>query len=160
MHGRIFFTEGAAYHCAHLGNDIQDYPRLAQKWFEMARQMPVGEYVDACEKRVRFTGKVNVLLEEVDLLLTPTLPVLHPPRDGQGLMVAGRPVDHTMALVRQTCLLDHAGHPALAMPVPFAGPDGGAGVPPSLQIVGRPGGENSLLAFARGLERILPANAA
>jgi len=159
MHGRIFFTEGAAYHFAHFKTAIPRYPSLARQWFALARGMPVGDYVDAWERRVRFTSEVDRLLEEVDLLLTPTLPVLHPPRDGQNLIVAGRPLDYTMALVRQTCLFDHTGHPALAMPVPFASSDASGSVSPSLQIVGRPGEENSLLAFARVLERILPDNA-
>ncbi|WP_348647688.1 amidase family protein [Rhizobium aethiopicum] len=109
--------------------------------FALARTKPVGDYLDACARRVRFTAEVDLLLDEVDLLLTPALPVLHPPRDGPELNVAGKPLDYTMALVRQTCLFDHTGHPALGMPVSFASSDPGAAVPPSLQIVGRPGGE-------------------
>lgn len=113
----------------------------------------MGDYVNASEKRVRFTSQVNRLLEEVDVILTPTLSVSRPRRDAQELIVSDKSYDFTMALVRQTCLFDHTGHPALAMPINVDA----ASLSPSLQIVGRHQGENNILKFAGALERILSA---
>lgn len=107
--------------------------------------------VDACARRVRFTKQIDLLLEEVDLLLAPTLPVLHPSRDAPELTIAGKPYDFTMGMVRQTCLFDHTGHPALAMPMRASG----VLLPPGLQIVGRCGGEADILKFAMKLEQVL-----
>lgn len=112
----------------------------------------MGDYVNASEKRVRFTGQVNRLLEDVDVILTPTLSVSRPQRDAEELIVSGKPCDFTMALVRQTCLFDHTGHPALAMPINVDAESPS----PSLQIVGRHKDENRILTFARALERMLP----
>ncbi len=148
MHGRIFFVEGAAYHYAHFKQDIPHYPQIAQDWFEVALKSPVGDYVTACEKRVQFTNQVNELLEQVDVILTPTIPVSRPRRDATMLMIAGKPCDFTMALVRQTCLFNHTGHPALAMPISFTS----QGLSPSVQIIGPHNGENSILKFARMIE--------
>lgn len=151
MHGRIFSVEGAAYHRANFKEHIGTYPPIAQSWFAAALQAPVGDYVNASEKRVRFTDQVNRLLEDVDVILTPTLSVSRPRRDAEELIVSGKSCDFTMALVRQTCLFDHTGHPALAMPI-NADP---ASPSPSLQLVGRHQGENNILTFAGALERIL-----
>ncbi|MGH6860452.1 MAG: amidase, partial [Phyllobacterium sp.] len=92
MHGRIFFVEGAAYHHACFKRDIPNYPPMARDWFEIARTMPAGDYVDACERRGRFTRRIDQRLGDVDLILTPTLPVLHPRRDACELVVSGRAV--------------------------------------------------------------------
>jgi Asp-tRNA(Asn)/Glu-tRNA(Gln) amidotransferase A subunit family amidase len=147
MHGRIFFVEGAAHHYANFKEHIGSYPAIAQSWFAAALQAPVGDYVNASEKRVRFTNQVNRLLEDVDVILTPTLSVSRPRCDAEELTVSGKSCDFTMALVRQTCLFDHTGHPALAMPLN----DSTETPPPSLQIVGRHRGESRILRFARAL---------
>ncbi|MER9228781.1 amidase family protein [Mesorhizobium sp. M0664] len=154
MHGRIFFVEGAAYHYANFKDHIGSYPTIAQSWFAAAlRGAPVGDYVNASEKRVRFASQVNRLLEEVDVILTPTLSVSRPRRDAKELIVSDKSYDFRMALVRQTCLFDHTGHPALAMPINVDA----ASLSPSLQIVGRHEGENNILKFAGALERTLSA---
>jgi len=151
MHGRIFFVEGAAFHRANYGEDIRHYPVMAQDWFEAAGRMHVNEYISACEQRVSMIRKVDNVLSEVDLILTPTLSVLHPRKDAVKLMVSGEDIDFTMGLVRQTCLFNHTGHPALAIPMKGHS----ALPPPSLQIVGRRGHEATLLNFAAAVERLL-----
>lgn len=151
MHGLIFFVEGAAYHRANFGEDIRHYPAMAQDWFEAAGRMHVSEYISACERRVFMTRKIDHALSKVDLILTPTLSVLHPRKDAAQLLVAGEDIDFTMALVRQTCLFNHTGHPALAMPMKGHS----AMPPPSLQIVGRRGHEATLLHFAASLAKCL-----
>ena len=148
MHGRIFFVEGAAYHHAHFGAEIADYPAMAREWFEIAGRMPVSDYVEACKRRVRFTRIVDHLLEDNELILTPALSVLHPRKDVDELLVNGQPRDFTLALVRQTCLFNHTGHPALVMPMKT-----GTALPPGLQVVGRRGDERRILRFAEMFER-------
>ncbi|MBB3302212.1 Asp-tRNA(Asn)/Glu-tRNA(Gln) amidotransferase A subunit family amidase [Rhizobium sp. BK077] len=151
MHGRIFFVEGAAYHRAHFGKDISNYPIMAQEWFEAAGRMQVGSYISACEQRTFFTRSIDHILDDVDLILTPTLSVLHPRKDAAKLCVSGEELDFTLALVRQTCLFNHTGHPALTMPMKKQS----AMPPPSLQIVGRRGYEATMLDFATSLEQRL-----
>jgi Asp-tRNA(Asn)/Glu-tRNA(Gln) amidotransferase A subunit family amidase len=149
MHGTIFFVEGAAYHHAHFQNDIRDYPNMAQAWFAAAQAMPVSDYVTACVQRQSFSARINAILGEVDVILTPTLSVLHPRRDADMLAINGKEHDFTLGLVRQTCLFNHTGHPALTMPL--AG--NGITPPPSLQLVGRLHDEQRLLDFATVVEQ-------
>ncbi|WP_158268971.1 amidase [Ensifer sp. NM-2] len=147
MHGRIFFLEGVAYHRAHFPEAVPHYPAMARQWFDLAWQMPASDYIEACENRVRFTREVDRVLGDVDLILTPALSVSKPRRDATELLVAGQSLDFTLAMVRQTCLFNHTGHPALVMPMREENTVCGG-----LQIVGRNGEENRILTFANMLE--------
>ncbi|HEY6584697.1 MAG TPA: amidase family protein, partial [Gaiellaceae bacterium] len=84
-------------------------------------------------------------MEGVDLLLTPTLPIVPPPADVEELEVRE-------TLIRFTFPFNALGWPALAVP---AGP-AEEGLPASLQLVGRPGDDALLLAVGSSLERRTP----
>lgn len=82
--------------------------------------------------------------ETVDLLITPTVPVM---RKVIGVDTIGD-LHHVVVLSWFTSLVNHALHPAIALPLL------GAGTPPvSLQAIGRRGSEPTLLGFGRELER-------
>lgn len=82
--------------------------------------------------------EVDHVLERVQVIVTPTLPVLAP--------VTGQ--EDRRQLTSLTRAFNLSGHPALALPVPVDGP-----IPASLQIVGRHGGEELLVAAAAVIER-------
>lgn len=148
MHGQIFFVESAAWHLAHHTEDRAHYPKIAQDWFDLALQMPVADYVEACRARELARRQVEAVLHEVDVILTPTLSVWRPARDVAELSISGLPMDYVLAMVRQTCLFDHTGHPALAMPIAGRAPGMGEG----MQLVGAAGSEADLLGFGQWLQ--------
>jgi 6-phosphogluconate dehydrogenase len=65
---------------------------------------------------------VERLLDPIDLLLSPTLPVLAPPADARQVRLRGRDHGFTGLLIRNTRLFNHTGNPALALPLPAAVP--------------------------------------
>jgi Asp-tRNA(Asn)/Glu-tRNA(Gln) amidotransferase A subunit family amidase len=148
MHGQIFFAESAAWHLAHHPENRARYPKIAQDWFDLALKMPVADYVEACRARELARRQVEAVLQQVDVILTPTLSVWRPVRDAAELRLSGQPMDYVLALVRQTCLYDHTGHPALAMPIAGRAPGMGEG----MQLVGAAGGEANLLGFGLWLQ--------
>jgi Asp-tRNA(Asn)/Glu-tRNA(Gln) amidotransferase A subunit family amidase len=148
MHGQIFFAESAAWHLAHHPEDRDSYPKIAQDWFDLALKMPVAAYVAACRARELARRQVEAVLQQVDVILTPTLSVWRPARDAADLSLNGQPMDYVLALVRQTCLFDHTGHPALAMPIASLVPNMGEG----MQLVGAAGSEANLLGFGHWLQ--------
>ncbi len=83
-------------------------------------------------------------LDDVDLLLTPTLPILAPAAEA-----SDRDIRESMTLM--THGFNALGWPAIALPCPS-----GESVPASLQLVGRPGDDALVLAAARLLELALP----
>ena len=79
-------------------------------------------YDAAMAARARLRTAVARLLDPVDLLLSPTLPVLAPPADARQVRLRGRDHGFTGLLIRNTRLFNHTGNPALALPLPAAGP--------------------------------------
>ena len=131
---RELFAENADLY----GEDVRDQgralpggPRLRGR----ARRPAPREYRERAEEAI----------EGLDLVLTPTLPIVPPPLNrgaGPG------DLDVRQALIRFTYPLSALGWPALALP---CGP-AEDGLPASLQIAGRAGADALVLAAARLLE--------
>jgi aspartyl-tRNA(Asn)/glutamyl-tRNA(Gln) amidotransferase subunit A len=86
------------------------------------------EYEAGLETRERYRERLAELMRGVDVVLTPTLPMVAPPVGIGDLALRGR-------LTQFTYPFNAIGAPALAVP---CGP-AEAGLPASVQIVGRPG---------------------
>lgn len=85
----------------------------------------------------------------VDLLLTPTVPMVAPKRGTRMITTGGRVEPVGDVLTRYTCLFNMTGNPALSIPCGRHP----TGLPIGLQLVARPFEEVVLLRAARGLER-------
>lgn len=152
IHGDVFLVESAAWHLARYSDQRSQYPKIAQDGFDLSEAMQVESYIKACCGRVKARNRVTAVLDTIDLILAPTLSVYLPPKESEMLTVSGKPLEYVMALVRQTSLFNVTGHPSLAMPIP----GDAAKVAPSLQIIGRDGAEQQILAFGSWLENGLP----
>jgi amidase len=97
----------------------------------------------AREDAARWHATLSSLWDRVDLLALPTLLGFPPPLDQSREMVRIRGL---------TSPINLAGVPALALPVPAGGL-----LPASIQLVGQPGGEESLLAAGAFLEQAVLA---
>jgi amidase len=124
-----------------IGADIRD--RLAA-----AKSVAPEALANAERVRAAFTAEVDALLERVDVLVLPTMPVptltLEQGRDGKAAI-------RVTAFVRPFNL---SGHPALTIPLPAAN-----GFSAGFQLIGRTGGDAELMATARIIERALAAAA-
>jgi aspartyl-tRNA(Asn)/glutamyl-tRNA(Gln) amidotransferase subunit A len=101
-----------------------------------------GEADAAARTRAEHAERAEELLEGLDLLLTPTLPIVAPPVGIGDLELRG-------TLTRNTLPFNSLGWPALALP---CGP-AEEGLPASLQVVGRHGADALVLAAASRLAR-------
>ena len=129
MHRTIFCTETAAWYRAHVPPDTV-LPPAAMASLAHGETIGQGAYLAACDLRRAMTEQVDSVLRECDVILSPTTPVMRAPKHAKSLMIAGRDMDFTYALVRLTCLFNHTGHPAISLPVAGA----------SVQIVGQTAG--------------------
>jgi len=96
--------------------------------------------------------RINRIFDDVDVVLSPTLtrPPLPVGRyEGCG---ATRTFNAAAGIVAFNPVWNHIGNPAAAVPAGFDGD----GLPLSVQIAGRPDGEETLLALAHQLERARP----
>jgi amidase len=111
-------------------------------------RLAMGSTFDAATIAAAWAGQrawqhtLNGLFERVDFLVTPTLTIFPPTlNDGNDLLVA-----------RCTIPVNLAGVPALALPVPTAGP-----LPASIQLIGPTGSEDRLLTAGAWLESAVAA---
>jgi amidase len=96
----------------------------------------------------RLAGRVDRLLEEVDVVVLPATGSLPPPAEALERKGLVRTALVNMAWGPYTGTFNATGHPAVVLPAGRTA----AGVPVGVQIVGRPGADAMLLALAGSLE--------
>ena len=140
-------AEAYAFHAL----SVAKTPELYQP--ETLRRIRTGEKITAEEyerKRAELKAtreKIRGLFETVDLIVTPTTPILAPTiAELKGNPELLRPRE--LMLLRNTRPFNVWGVPAISIPCGFAK----AGLPIGLQIAGPPGRENMLLEFACACE--------
>ncbi|MEU6578875.1 amidase [Streptomyces sp. NPDC046805] len=93
---------------------------------------------------------LDMLLDGVDFLVTPTTGVIAP--EGAGGPIDALPEDARRELVAYTFLANYTGYPAITVPCGSV-----AGMPVGLQVLGRPGAEDRLLDVADAVqEHVFP----
>jgi aspartyl-tRNA(Asn)/glutamyl-tRNA(Gln) amidotransferase subunit A len=105
------------------------------------------DYLAAQRFRRWWQAQVLRLLDDVDVLVLPTVACAAPLIDQATIEVGGVVLPTGAAPGRFTQPLSFIGLPALS--VPLAGP---GGLPLGVQLAGRPGGDGALLATAAALE--------
>ena len=109
-----------------------------------------GDYIRACRAKEAFAREMETLLsEQVDALLTPTLPMVAPRASDtdRPLSIAGG--EDEAGLLRLTFPFDMSGQPALSVPCGFSAD----GLPIGLQIVTRQWDDATALRLGHAYQR-------
>ncbi len=101
--------------------------------------------------RDALTAATRQVLEEVDVLVTPTTPITAVPIGQESVSYGGVEEPVLMAMIRCTAPFNASHLPALSLPCGFCR----AGLPVGLQIVGRPFDERLVLRVGHAYERSL-----
>ena len=147
--GRLFMHEVADVHRELFAESGELYGEDVRIKIERCLEVTDAEADDAARHRDLYREAMEEAVGELDLLLTPTLPIVAP-RIGEG---GTGDLGVREALISNTFPFNALGWPALALPCGTAED----GLPASLQIVGRPGADALVLAAGRLLEPLLPA---
>jgi aspartyl-tRNA(Asn)/glutamyl-tRNA(Gln) amidotransferase subunit A len=101
-------------------------------------------------QRVRRVLRDNLLksLQQVDLIITPTVPVAAPKIGQRTVEIDGREIGINDVLSRLTGPFNLCGVPAISLPCGFTA----SGLPVGVQIVGRPFDEGTVLRVAAAYE--------
>jgi aspartyl-tRNA(Asn)/glutamyl-tRNA(Gln) amidotransferase subunit A len=111
---------------------------------------PVGVSLAAVQRTMhQLTAAVRRVLEEVDVLVTPTTPLAAPPIGEELAEYGGVREPVVFALLRCTVPFNVTGLPALSLPCGFTR----TGLPIGLQITGRPFDEATVLRAGHAYER-------
>jgi Asp-tRNA(Asn)/Glu-tRNA(Gln) amidotransferase A subunit family amidase len=142
-----FNREVADVHRELFAENAELYGEDVRMKIERCLAVRDSEVEHAARLRSVYRERVDEALDGLDLVLTPTLPIVAPPlHRGAG----PGDLDVRQALIRFTTPFSALGCPALALPCGVAE----EGLPASLQIAGRAGADALVLAAARLLEAV------
>ena len=134
--------EASAYHQKTLRATPELYEDETRRDLELGALYLATDYLQGQRVRAQLRERWLATLREVDVLITPTVPVTAPPAPAEGSGGSGV-VKGT--LLRNTYPFNLAGFPALSVPCGFTS----AGLPIGLQIVGRPHEDLTVLRVGR-----------
>jgi aspartyl-tRNA(Asn)/glutamyl-tRNA(Gln) amidotransferase subunit A len=140
----LFMREVADVHRGLFPEQAESYGDDVRTKLERAVEVTAAEAEEAARRREEYRAAFAALTEGLDLVLTPTLPLVAPPVGTGDLVVRDR-------TTRFTYPFNVLGRPALALP---CGP-AEEGLPASVQLVGRTGEDALVLAVGAALEREL-----
>lgn len=118
---------------------------------DQGRLLPATDYVNAQRLRRIFQQEFARLMRQVDFLLTPTAPNVAPLIGQNTVSFSGMEEDVRLAGTRFVRGINMLGWPALALPCGKSA----AGLPISLQIIGRPWDEAGVFRVGRAIEAAL-----
>ena len=143
--GRPVGVEAYAYHADLLDDRRELYDPSTLARIEPGAEVSAVDYAEALYQLKLARKAIARVFEDVDLLVTPTLPVLP-----IGIEEAREsPAEATGSLIRNTAPFNSYGIPAITVPCGFSR----EGLPIGLQIVGPALGEVDVLALAHAYEQ-------
>jgi len=113
------------------------------------------QYVQIQRQRKRLTQQFNESFDEVDVLLTPTLPILPTTINQREVMIGDHQEGVRQALLRLTSPTNFTGNPGLSIPCGFSK----SGLPIGFQLIERHGAEAHLYQFGYAYEQATSMNA-
>jgi aspartyl-tRNA(Asn)/glutamyl-tRNA(Gln) amidotransferase subunit A len=147
----IVYAEATSLHATWLRTRFGEYsPQVAVR-AATGIGIPAPVYLEALNLRTRLLRHfVEQVFSQCDVLHTPTLPIPVPTRLETDVGGGEAMWDTIARMVRCTAPFNYLGLPALAVPAGFTA----GGLPASMQLVGRPYAEATLLRVAHAYERM------
>ncbi len=135
-----------------LSEHRDDYTDLTLQRLLQGQQIPAVDYLHALHQRRIFSNSMRSVLQRVNALVLPTLPIPAIPIEQahQEISIDGVSENATVALLRLTMPFNLAGLPAVSLPCGFTA----SGLPIGLQVAGKPFEESTLLRIAHAYQQI------
>lgn len=142
----IICAEATAFHRDSMRAQSDQYGRSILERLLMGLFLDSSDYLAALRARRRVRDELLGHLREVDVILTPTVPIVAPVA-GQNARAGTIVAPAQYYMVRNTFLFNHTGLPAISVPCGQS-----ESLPVGLQIAGRPWDEAMLLRIAAVIE--------
>jgi aspartyl-tRNA(Asn)/glutamyl-tRNA(Gln) amidotransferase subunit A len=146
---RVRYAETEAVHRRWFPSAADSYGDDVRRTLEVGAGLTAAEYLEAVEVRRQMTDGFLHLLDEVDVLATPTAPFVATPIGQDWVDLEGGREPLLPALLRYATLAGCIGAPAVSLPCGFVD-----GLPAGLQLVARPFAESLLLGLGRAYEAL------
>ncbi|WP_367107089.1 amidase [uncultured Psychrobacter sp.] len=145
------FSEASAIHHRNLQKRLNDFGADIRLLFEIGEMFSAVDYLQAQQVRRQIKKEFMQALSEVDVIITPTLPLI-PPSIGENTVdINGNESGYIENSIRLTGPSNLTGLPALSVPAGIA-----EGMPVGLQIIGRAFDEARVLNVGMAIELMKP----
>ena len=151
VHYLTILAEAATYHRARHADRFADYGEDVQRFLATGAGISAIDYIEAQRARRGVLANMLAAFMEVDLLLTPTLPIEAPVIGQETTSWDDGDEDTLTTLIRFTSPFNQTGLPAITVPCGL----GSSGLPIGIQLVGPPFAEARVLRAAAEAERIV-----
>jgi aspartyl-tRNA(Asn)/glutamyl-tRNA(Gln) amidotransferase subunit A len=143
--GTLIGAEGYHVHRAWIERSDAPFDPHVQRRLLAGKGVSAADYIEVLRHRARASAEMGAFLADYDALLTPTLPLTAIP-------LAEVDEDAPPAASRFTRAVNYLGLCALALPMGFDA----QGLPSSLQIIGKPLAEHTILRIGWAFEQARP----
>jgi aspartyl-tRNA(Asn)/glutamyl-tRNA(Gln) amidotransferase subunit A len=144
----ILGAEAYAVHEQRLENEPETFGEEVSERLMDGERLKAYRYANARRRGVLATDEFDRALQGVDVLLTPTLPIVATEIGQREVIIGDYEESVRSALTRFTGPTDLTGHPSLSLPCGATA----SGLPVGLQLVGRHFDEASLYRFGHAYE--------
>ena len=142
-------VEALLVHREHLEKHAESLGRDVKLLLEKGREVSAADYAQAQRTRQRFRRQLEQLFHRVDVLVTPTTPLVAFPIGENKVLLDGQQEDARTAATRLLRGFNATGHPALSVLCGFDS----QGLPIGLQIIGRLWDEATVLQVGYAYEQ-------
>jgi Asp-tRNA(Asn)/Glu-tRNA(Gln) amidotransferase A subunit family amidase len=140
--------EPDAYHQKYLPEHEKDYHPETLRRIRSSSGITVAKYISAYREMLRQRRQILEVFDNVDLIITPTSPVL-PPTFAELEASPDQLRGKELIMLRNTRPFNVLGLPTLSIPCGFSK----SGLPIGLQITGAPGAEGVVMSVAHAYEK-------
>jgi aspartyl-tRNA(Asn)/glutamyl-tRNA(Gln) amidotransferase subunit A len=145
----ILGAEAYAVHQDRLENEPETFDDEVGDRLMDGERVKAYRYAIARRRGILATEEFDRALQDVDVLLTPTLPIVATEIGQREVSIGDYEESVRSALTRFTGPTDLTGHPSLSVPCGFTG----SGLPVGMQLIGRSFDEVTLYRFGDAYER-------
>lgn len=147
----VQLSEALSYHSTLLSTKRELYGDDVRSGLAVGQFILAEHYVRAKRMMTLYRQQIAALFEKIDLLFTPSGPMVAPPIGTREVTIAGRSEVVGNAHTRFTSFFNMTGQPAMSMPSGWHS----TGLPMGIQLIARPFEESTLLRVGDALERAL-----
>ena len=145
----ILLAEAASVHRRLLRERREDFGDDVRALLDQGQLISAADYLDAQRRRRELNQGFNALLEQVDVIAAPTIPITAAKIGQMTTIIGGEEENVRLATTRLVRALNMTGLPLLSVPCGLSS----AGLPIGLQLIGPLFGEAGLLEVGHAYER-------
>ena len=150
-HRLILGAEAYAVHQERLENEPETFGEEVGERLMDGERVKAYRYASARRRGMLAASEFDRALQNVDVLLTPTLPIVATEIGQREVDIGGYEESVRSALTRFTGPTDLTGHPSISVPCGITG----SGLPVGMQLIGRSFDEATLYLFGHAYEEAM-----